>query len=139
MGVKSLSHKKVLKKRTKRFVRFESEDFVKVKPSWRKSHGIDNRMRRRMRGNRPMPKIGYSNDKKTRYLLKSGFKKLLITAPKDLEILLMNNRTFAGELARNLSARKRAAIVRRATELNVRLTNGKGKLRVEEKKAEKKE
>jgi len=137
MGVKSLAHKKILKKRTKKFVRFESEDFGKIKSSWRRNHGIDNRMRRRMRGNRPMPKIGYGADQKTRHLLKSGFKKLLITAPKDIEILLMNNKTFAGELASNLSARKKAAIVKRATELNVRLTNGKGKLKIEEKKAEK--
>jgi len=90
-----------------------------------------------MRGNRPMPKIGYGSDHKTRHLLKSGFKKLLITSPKDIELLLMNNKTFAGELAHNLSARKKAAIVKRATELNVRLTNGKGKLKIEEKKVEK--
>ena len=48
--------------------------------------------------------------------------------------MLTNNRTFAGELAHNLSARKRATLVRRAAELNVRLTNGKGKIRLEEKK-----
>lgn len=59
---------------------------------------------------------------------------MLITNEKDLEILLTNNRTFAGELAHNLSARKRATLVRRAAELNVKLTNGKGKLRAEEKK-----
>lgn len=58
----------------------------------------------------------------------------MITNERDLEILLTNNRSFAGELAHNLSARKRATLVRRAAELNVKLTNGKGKLRAEEKK-----
>ncbi|CAK82130.1 unnamed protein product (macronuclear) [Paramecium tetraurelia] len=135
MVVKSLAHKKIVHKRTKRFVRFESEDYPhKLRPSWRRPRGIDNRVRRRFRGNRPMPKSGYRSDKKTRYLDQSGFRKLLITNEKDLELLLTNNRTFAGELAHNLSARKRATLVRRAAELNVRLTNGKGKVRAEEKK-----
>jgi ribosomal protein L32E len=43
-----------------------------------------------------MPKTGYRSDAKTRYLDNSGFKKFLITNAKDLEILLTNNRTFAG-------------------------------------------
>lgn len=45
----------------------------------------------------------------------------------------MNNRVYAGELAKNLSARKRLRIVQRARELNVRLTNAKAKIAVEEK------
>jgi len=40
------------------------------------------------------------------------------------------------ELAHNLSARKRATLIRRAAELNVKLTNGKGKVLTEEKKQE---
>jgi len=81
-----------------------------------------------------MPVSGYRSDKKTRYLDATGFKKLLIKNNKDLEILLTNNRTFAGELAHNLSSRTRITLIRRAAELNVKLTNGKGKVRVEEKK-----
>ena len=41
MVVKSLRHKKVVHKRTAKFVRFESEDFAhKLKPSWRRPRGI---------------------------------------------------------------------------------------------------
>ena len=40
MVVKALNHKKIIHKRTKRFVRFESEDFPnKLKPSWRRPRG----------------------------------------------------------------------------------------------------
>jgi len=136
MAVRPLRHKKIIKKRTKKFTRFEQEDHKCLKEGWRRSHGIDNRMRRRFRGNKPMANIGYGSDKTTKHLRPSGFRTFLIKNPADLELLLMNNRQFAGEIAHELSARKRAAIVKRAAELNVRLTNGKGKVKVEEKKAE---
>ena len=67
-------------------------------------------------------------------MLTNGFKKFNIRCPKDLEILLMNNRVYAGELAHNLSARVRASIVKRAAELDVKLLNAKSKLKAEEKK-----
>lgn len=82
-----------------------------------------------------MAKIGYGSDKVTRHLLPSGFKKFLIRNEKELEILLMNNSTHAGEIAASVSARKKATIVKRAAELGVRITNPKGKVRVVEKKA----
>lgn len=41
MVVKAVHHKRLVHKRTAKFNRFESEDFPhKIKPSWRKPHGI---------------------------------------------------------------------------------------------------
>jgi large subunit ribosomal protein L32e len=134
MAVRPLRHKKIIKKRTKKFTRFEQEDFKCLNIGWRRNHGIDNRMRRKFRGNKPMAKIGYGSDKSTKHLRTSGFRTFLIKSLQDLELLLMNNRIFIGEIAHQLSARQRASIVKRAAELNVRLTNGKGKVKVEEKK-----
>ena len=134
--VSPIVRKKIVKKRVNKFVRFESEDFGKLKSNWRRPRGIDNRVRRRFRGNKQMPHSGYGADKKTRFVLPSGFKKFVVCNLSDLEILLTNNRVYCGELAHNLSARKKAILVKRAAELNVRLTNGKGKLKAEEKKPE---
>merc|ERR1739848_793485 len=136
IAIQPIKHKKIIKKRTKHFIRVESEDFNKMGSSWRKPHGIDQRVRRRFRGTREMAKIGYGSNNKTKFLIPSGFKKFLVQNEKELEVLLMNNRTYCGEIAHNISSRKKAAIVKRAAELGVRLTNGKGKVKTEEKKKE---
>merc|ERR1712166_685520 len=54
-------------------------------------------------------------------------KKFLITQEADIDMLLMNNRVFCGEIAQGLGAAKRLRIVQRAREMNVRLTNGQAK------------
>jgi len=139
MGIKPRAHKKIIKKRIKKFLRYEFEDYPgRLKATWRRPHGIDNPIRRRFKGQRPCAKIGYGSDRTTRYLLPSGFKKFLVRNAKELDILLMNNTTYAGEIAGNISARKKAIIVRRAAELGVRILNPRGKVRTEEKKVENK-
>ncbi|KAI9164325.1 60S ribosomal protein L32 [Blastocladiella emersonii ATCC 22665] len=130
--VASLNKIPIIKKRTKAFVRHQSDRYHKVAPSWRKPKGIDNRVRRRFKGQIPMPKIGYGSNKKTRHLLPSGFKKFVVRNPKELELLLMHNKTFAAEVAHNVSARKRTVIVERARQLQIVVTNAHARLRTEE-------
>ena len=54
-----------------------------------------------------MPTIGSQSAKKTRHVLRNGFKKLLIHNLADIELLLMNNRVYCAEIANNISALKR--------------------------------
>ena len=70
--------RKIVKKRTKRFIRHQSERYDKVKPSWRKPKGIDNRVRRRFKGQYLMPSIGYGSNAKTRHMMPDGFKKFVV-------------------------------------------------------------
>ncbi len=136
MAVAPLKKQKKIIKRTKRFTKFEHEDFRgKLKASWRRPHGIDCRVRRQYRSNKPLVKVGYRNAVATRHVLPNGFRKFLIRNASDIELLLMNNRHFCGELAHNLNANTRKQIIKRAAELNVKLTNAKGKVVAEENKA----
>lgn len=59
-GVQPLNKLKVVKKRTKKFARHQSDRFKRIaNSSWRKPKGIDGRVRRRFKGSLPMPNIGY--------------------------------------------------------------------------------
>ena len=75
--------------------------------------------------------IGHKQDHKTRHLLPNGFKNFLITNEQDIEMLLMNNRTYCGTIAQGISVNKRLRIVQRAKELCVRLTNANARARKE--------
>jgi len=79
-----------------------------------------------------MPTIGERNDKKTRGRRPDGFKTFLVRNKGDLEVLFMNNRTFAAEIASNVSSKQRAALVERALQLNIKVTNRHAKLRAQE-------
>lgn len=117
-AIRPLTKPKIVKKRTKKFIRHQSDRYVKIAVScgklllllmsavncdfncfwfvpqknWRKPRGIDNRVRRRFKGQMLMPNIGYGSNKKTKYMLPTGFKKFLVHNVKELEVLMMSNK-----------------------------------------------
>merc|ERR1711915_36204 len=123
---------KIVKKRTKKFIRHQSDRYVKVTASWRKPKGIDNRVRRRFKGQYLMPNIGYGSNKKTKHVCPDGFKKFLVRNVAELEVLMMQNRTFSAEIAHTVSSKKRKSIVERAQQLAIKVTNANARLRSEE-------
>jgi len=132
MGLRpAVKHTRV-HKRIKKFIRHQSDRYVKVKDNWRKPKGIDNRVRRRFKGQYLMPNIGYGTARKTRHMLPTGFLKVLVHNTKELEMLLMQNRKYCAEIAHGVSSKKRKAIVERAQELSIRVTNANARLRSED-------
>ena len=129
---KALNQAKIVKKRTKIFTRHQSDRYAGLKTNWRKPRGIDNRVRRRFKGQRILPSIGFGSAQVTRHLMPSGFRKIVINNADELQMLLLQNRTFAAEVAHNVSARKRLVIVQRAKELDIKLTNPHARLVVAE-------
>ena len=130
----------IIKKRTKKFIRFQQSRlnktkgnfFIKMRTGWRKPKGIDNRVRRKFQGTQLMPKIGYGSNKRTKHMLPNGFFKIVVNNTGDLDMLLMQNTKFAAEIAHNVSAKNRKDIVARAAELGVYLVNKGGRVSGEE-------
>eukprot|EP00344_Euplotes_crassus_P005789 CAMPEP_0196997570 /NCGR_PEP_ID=MMETSP1380-20130617/3146_1 /TAXON_ID=5936 /ORGANISM="Euplotes crassus, Strain CT5" /LENGTH=134 /DNA_ID=CAMNT_0042413833 /DNA_START=33 /DNA_END=437 /DNA_ORIENTATION=+ len=129
MGSYKLNDKKKVVKRLKAFKRHHSDRYMRVGESWRKPRGIDSCVRRRFRGTVRMVNIGYKNNNATRHQIKGGLRKFLINNLSDIEILLMNNQTHAGEIASTVSAKLRVDILNRARELGVSITNAHGRVR----------
>ena len=84
--VTPLVKRNIVKKRTKRFLRHQSDRFSRIcakkYPTWRKPRGIDSRVRRREKGTAPHANIGYGSAKNTRHLLPSGFLKFTVNNVK---------------------------------------------------------
>lgn len=62
----------------------------------------------------------------------NGLKAFLVRNVSDVELLLMHNKTYAAEIAGNVSARKRVEIVEKARALGVKVTNAGAKVRSQE-------
>merc|ERR1711959_814000 len=103
---------KIVKKKTNKFKRHQSDLHDRVSESWRRPKGIDSRVRRKFKGKVLRPNIGYGSNKKTRHMLPDGFKKFLIHNEKELELLLMYNRTYAAEVAPQNPGFSNAQLVR---------------------------
>ena len=127
----SLPHPQLVKKHHKKFKRHQSDQFKRVAENWRKQKGIDSCVRRRFRGTIPQPNIGYGSNKKTRHMMPSGHKAYLVKNIKDLDVLLMHTKTYAAEIAHNVSAKNRVEIVAKAKKIGVKVTNPKGRVSLE--------
>jgi large subunit ribosomal protein L32e len=116
-------------KRNRKYNRFQSNRKAgSIKPNWRKPKGIDCAARRMFKGKTLLPNIGYGSDTRTRYKLNNGFMKFIVKNQQELEMLIMQHRTFIAVIAHGVSARKRKDITERASSLNICVLNQKARL-----------
>ena len=114
-----------------KFVRQESWRYVRIHPEWRKPKGIDSKMRRQDKGWPALVKVGYRGPAVSRGLHPSGHVEMLVHRTSDLEILVPGR--DVARMGRTVGAKKREAILSRATELGIRVVNPTG-LRIIEPK-----
>jgi large subunit ribosomal protein L32e len=113
------------------FVRQESWRYVRIHPEWRKPKGVDSKMRRQDKGWPPLVRVGYRGPAASRGLHPSGHIEVVVYRPADLTALVPGR--DVARIGGTVGARKRGAIIERATELGIRVVNPTG-LRVIESK-----
>ena len=103
------------------FLRPESWRYVRIHPEWRKPKGLDNKIRKSFKGYPKRVKVGYGGPAKARGYHPSGHVDVLVHNVSQLEELIPEK--DAVRIGRTVGAKKRAAILKRATELGLRVLN----------------
>ena len=116
-------HKEIIKKRTKKFNRIQSDLHVRVKSSWRRTRGIDSRLRRKERGTPSHPAAGYGSDLETKFMLPTGFKPYIVHNVADLEPLVTQNEVYCAVIAHSVGGKLRREIEKAAQEKNIAVYN----------------
>lgn len=96
-------------------------DRRRLKDTWRKPRGIDNKQREKQVKMGALPNIGYRNPKSLRGLHPSGYSEVLVRCLADLQGL--DKGTIAVRIASSVGKKKRAQIVDEANKMGLKLLN----------------
>ncbi|MFA4946565.1 MAG: eL32 family ribosomal protein [Candidatus Micrarchaeia archaeon] len=105
----------------KHFIRINSSKYVRVKQTWRKPHGIDNKQRARLRSRPAVPRIGYGKPAADKNKHPTGVREALVANARDLEAAPAG---VAIRFIGTLGKAKRAVLAAKAREKGFHVLNG---------------
>jgi large subunit ribosomal protein L32e len=120
-GKRPLKKCQLTKHKKPKFKRQESWRYKRVKENWRKPCGIDNKMRKKVKGWPPSPTVGYRSPKKIRGLHPSGYSETHVQTVEDLDGI--NPETQAIRISRTVGGKKTVEILALAEERGIHVLN----------------
>ena len=118
---KQFPKKDYVKHKKPRFRRQESWRYKRVPDKWRRPHGVDSKMRKKVKGWPASPTTGYRSPKKTRGLHPSGFVEARVQTVEDLAGI--DPELQAIRIAHTVGGRKRLEILGLAEEKGIHVLN----------------
>ena len=109
--------------RKPKFRRQESWRYKRVTDRWRRPHGVDSKMRKKVKGWPVSPTTGYRSPKKTRGLHPSGFVETRVQTVEDLTGI--DPELQAIRIAHTVGNRKRVEILAVAEEKGIHVLNSR--------------
>jgi large subunit ribosomal protein L32e len=120
---KALEIRRRVKAKKPEFIRQESWRYKRLKENWRRPKGIDNKMRRKVKGWPQTVNTGYRGPKATRGLHPSGYQEILVYNVDDLK--KVDSKTQAIRIAHTVGKKKRAQIITEARKKRIVILNVK--------------
>lgn len=108
-------------KKLPKFNRIEYFRYKKLKHSWRRPRGSQNKVRKGLTGKMITPAIGFGSKRTVRGLHPSGFKEILIENKSQLEGL--DNKAFAVRISGKVSKRTKSILVEEAKKFDLKVLN----------------
>ncbi len=109
---KALKLRERVKSKAPEFARPESWRYTRLKENWRRPRGLDNKVRKRIKGWPPRPSVGYRGPRIARGLHPSGYRDILVYTVEDLAKIDSNVQAI--RIAHAVGKRKRAKIIAEA-------------------------
>ncbi|MCW4021577.1 MAG: 50S ribosomal protein L32e [archaeon] len=112
-----------VKNKKPKFRRQESWRYKRVTDRWRRPHGIDSKMRKKVKGWPASPTVGYQSPKATRGLHPSGYVETRVFNVEDLAGI--DPEIQAVRVAHTVGAKKRYEIIATAEEKGIHVLNSR--------------
>jgi len=110
-----------LRKKVPRFRRQESWRYGRISTSWRRPKGLDNKMKKEIKGVPPRVKVGYRTPKTIRGVHPSGLQSVYVSNVPQLEKIFDEDVIIV--ISSRVGKRAKRAITDRATSLGIRVSN----------------